>query len=205
MRRSVRYRVLIFCVLVTIGCSQRKKESSPPAQRPQEAANNAIGMLQKLVHEHNYKALGFQSVEEVQQAQLGQPIEVYNMGVEKLKGYQTGQDPNSLLTPSSETIYPVTVGGSVRTGLMIVHKEQGYESSRFGDADVVKRLAAYRQDPREFAVRIPGFNMYFVGRHVETRVMLVPIANDPRLSVQAGDAAPLEVIVDQLRPYVNLY
>jgi hypothetical protein len=47
--------------------------------------------------------------------------------------------------------------------------------------------------------------MYFVGRHVDARLVLVPIANDPRLSVQAGDAAPLEVIVDQLRPYVNLY
>jgi hypothetical protein len=205
MRRSVRCLVLTFCVLATAGCTERKKASSPSEQQPQEAANKAIGMLQKLVHEHNYKALGFQSIDEVQQAQLGQPIEVYNMGVEKLKVYRAGQDPNSLLTPSSETIYPVTVGGSVRTGLMIVHKEQGYESSRFGDADVVKRLAAYRQGPTEFAVRIPGFNMYFVGRHVNTRVVLVPIANDPRLSVQAGDAAPLEMIVDQLRPYVNLY
>ena len=47
--------------------------------------------------------------------------------------------------------------------------------------------------------------MYFIGRHVKAHVELVPIANDPRLKVQAGEAAPLEAVVDQLRPYVNAY
>jgi hypothetical protein len=44
-----------------------------------------------------------------------------------------------------------------------------------------------------------------VGRRVETRVVLVPIVSDPRLKVQAGEATPLEVVVDQLRPYVDAY
>ncbi len=47
--------------------------------------------------------------------------------------------------------------------------------------------------------------MYFVGRHVETRIVLMPIVSDPRLKVQAGEATPLEVVVDQLRPYVDSY
>jgi hypothetical protein len=188
-----------------IGCSRPKNESKLPAQQRQEAATSAISMLQKLVDGQNYKSLGFQSIDEVRQAQLGQPIEVYNISLEKLKSYQTGQDPKSLLTPSAETIYPVIVGGSVRTGVTIVRKEQGYESSSFGHADIVKRLAQYRRSAAEFAVRIPAFNMYFVGRHMETRVVLVPIVNNPQLKVQAGEAAPLEVVVDQLRPYANPY
>lgn len=205
MRRSMHYRILAFCVFLVVGCSHVKNESKPLAQQPQEAANNAMGTLQKLVNEHNYKNLGFQNIYEVKQAQLGQPLDVYIIGLEKLKEYQTGQDPSSLLTPSSETIYPVTVDGSVRTGVTIVHKEQGYESSSFGKADVVKRLAAYRQSPAEFAVRIPAFNLYFVGRHVAKRVVLVPIANNPRLKVQEGEATPLEAVMDQLRPYIESY
>jgi len=193
----------IFVLLLT-GCSHQKT-TKRPAQQPQEAATNALGELQRLVNEQNYKNLGFQSIEEVKRAQFGQPMSVYYLGLERMKAYQTGQDPNSLLTPSAETIYPVTVGGNVRTGVTIVHNEQGYESSSFGNAGIVQRLAGYRQGPGEFAVRIPAFNLYFVGRHVNTHVLLVPIANNPRLKAQAGEATPLEVVVDQLRPYVDSY
>lgn len=196
---------LAFCVILMIGCSRQKNEPKPPAQQPKEAATNAIVMLQKLVNDQNYKSLGFQSLDEVKQAQLGQPIEVYNLGLEKLKSYQTGQDLNSLLTPSAETIYPVTVEGSVRTGVTIARKEQGYEASSFGNADMVRRLAAYRQHAEEFAVRIPAFGMYFVGHRVEAHVVLVPIANNPRLKVQAGETTELEAVIDQLRPYVSSY
>lgn len=197
--------VLTFCVFLVMGCSQHKTPPKPPAQQPQEAATNALGVLQKLVNDQNYKSLGFQSLAEVKQAQLGQPMEVYNLGLDKLKSYQAGQDPNSLLTPSAETIYPVTVGGSVRSGVTIVHKEQGYEPSSFGNADIVRRLAQYRQNPSDLAIRIPAFNLYFIGRRVDTRVVVVPIVSDPRLKVREGEATPLEVVIDQLRLYVDAY
>ncbi|HTZ89987.1 MAG TPA: hypothetical protein VMA71_06590 [Alloacidobacterium sp.] len=197
--------VLTLCVFLVTGCSQEKSASKPLAQQPQTAAANAIGVLQKLVNEQNYKSLGFASLDEVKEARLGQPMEVYNIGVEKLKNYQSGQDPNSLLTTSEETIYPVTVDGIVRSGVTLVHKEQGFEPSSFGNAEIVKRLAGYRQTPDDFAVRIPALNLYFVGRYVETRIVVAPIVNDPRLKVRAGEAAPLEVVVDQLRPYADSY
>ena len=187
------------------GCSRYKDKANPAAQQPQEAAINAVSLLRKLVNEQNYKSLGFETVDEVKQARLGQPMEVYYLGLERMKSYQAGEDPNNLLTPSAELIYPVTVGGDVRTGVTIVHKEQGYESSSFGNADIVKRLAGYRRSAKEFAVRIPAFNLYFVGRPVNSHVLLVPIANNPRLKAQAGEATPLEVVVDQLRPYVDSY
>ncbi|QNI31501.1 hypothetical protein H7849_20865 [Alloacidobacterium dinghuense] len=205
MRRSVRSGAIAFCVLLVVGCSQQKNAVKPAAQVPQEAAAAAVGVLQKLVNEQNYKGLGFQTMDEVKQAQLGQPMDVFYLSLERMESYQAGEDLNSLLTSSAEMIYPVMVGGSVRTGVTIVQKGQGYESSSFGNADIVKRLAAYRSGPRDFAVRIPAFNLYFVGRQEETRVILVPIANNPRLKAQAGEATPLDVVFGQLRPYVDSY
>jgi hypothetical protein len=187
------------------GCSRHRDKINPAAQQPQDAATNAVSLLQKLVNEQNYKNLGFRTVDEVKFAQLGQPMEVYYLGLERMKSYQTGEDPNNLLTPSSELIYPVTVGGDVRTGVTIIHKEHGYESSSFGNADIVRRLTGYRQSAKEFAVHIPAFNLYFVGRPVNSHVLLVPIANNPRLKAQAGEATPIEAVVDQLRPYVDSY
>jgi hypothetical protein len=197
--------IFILGVLLMTGCSKHPSAPKPPAQQPQEAAQNAIGVLQKFVNEQNYKSLGFDSLDEVKRAQLAAPMQVYNIGLDKLKGYQAGQDPNTLLASSAETIYPVTVDGRVKTGVTIVHKEQGYEPASFGNADIVKRLASNRQNENEFAVRIPAFNMYFVGRRVEDRLVLVPIVNDPRLKVEAGQAVPIEVVLDQLKPYVNSY
>jgi hypothetical protein len=187
------------------GCSRHQNAPNAPAQQLQEAATNAISVLQKLINEQNYKSLGFESLDEVKQAQLGKPFRVYNIGLDKLKSYHAGQDPFSLLTQSSEIIYPVTVGGSVRTGIRIVHKEQGYEPSSFGNADIVKRLSNYRQAEDEFVVRVPAFNMYFVGRRMETRLVLVPIVNDPRLKVEMGQPISLEVLINQLRPYVDAH
>ena len=205
MRRGMRFGVLLFCVVLLAGCSQHKSKANSAAQQPQEAATNAVSLLRKLVNEQNYKSLGFKTVDEVRRAQLGEPMEVYYLGLERMKSFQAGDDAKGLLTPSLEMIYPVTVGGDVRTGVTIVHKEQGYESSSFGNAEIVKRLAGYRQSAKEFAVHIPAFNLYFVGRPVNSHVLLVPIANNPRLKAQAGEATPLEVVVDQLRPYVDSY
>lgn len=196
--------VLLLGICLLTGCS-RSHRAVAPAQQPQEAAASAIAMLRNLVNDQNYKGLGFQSVDEVKQAQLGQPIEVYNIGLEGLAGYQAGQDPNTLLTRSAETIYPVTINGSVRTGVTIIHKEQGYESSSFGNADIVKRLVEYRQSSGDFAVHIPAFNMYFLARRAGPRVMLAPVASNPRLKAQAGEATPLEAVVEQLRPYAESY
>jgi hypothetical protein len=197
--------ILVLGVFLVTGCSKHTSQPPPPAQQPQQAAENAIGVLQKLVNEQNYKSLGFDSLDEVKRAQLAMPMRVYNIGLDKLKGYQAGQDPNTLLAASPETIYPVTVDGQVRTGVTIVHKEQGYEPSSFGNADIVKRLAENRHNEGEFAVRVPAFNMYFVGRRVEDRLVLVPIVNDPRLKVEQGQAVPIEVVLDQLKPYVDAY
>lgn len=204
MRCATPYLVLTWCVLLTAGCS-RQNQPQPPAQQPQEAAINAIAMLRDLVNEQNYKGLGFQSVDEVKLAQLGQPMEVFNIGLESLKAYKASQNPSTLLALSAETIYPVTVSGNVRTGVTIVHKEQGYESSSFGNADIVKRLVAYRQSAGDFAVHVPAFNLYFLGRRIDSRVVLAPIANNPRLKAQAGEITPLETVIEQLRPYAESY
>src|SRR5262249_27364332 len=132
-----RHMIIAALLLFVMGCSQRETPK-PPSAQPQEAAANALTVLQKLVTDQNYRALGFESADEVKEAQLGQPLAVYYVGLEKLKAYREGTDVNSLLAPYAETIYPVTVRGNVRSSVTIVHKDAGYEPASFGNADVVK-------------------------------------------------------------------
>lgn len=196
------FMICIFLLaLVMVGC-QSEGTPKPPAAQPQEAASNAIAVFQKLVTAENYRSFGFESADEVKEAQVGQPLSVSTIGLDKLKGAQAGAEPNNLLTDSPETIYPVTVRGNVRSGLTIVHKAAGYEPASFGNADIVKAISRYRRE-NDFVVRVPAFNMYYVARRVENQLILVPIVDDPRLKVKAGEAVPLQRLLVELRPLVD--
>ncbi len=200
---------VITCIflLMIVGC-QSEGTPKPPAAQPQEAASNAIGVLQKLVTDQNYRSFGFESADEVKEAQLGQPLPISTIGLDKLKSAQSGAEPNSLLTTSPETIYPVTVRGNVRSGVTVVHKGAGYEPASFGNAEIVKALSRYRQKEaagNEFVVRVPAFNMYYLARRVENQLILVPIVDDPRLKVKAGESVPLQRLLEELRPLADVY
>ena len=192
-------------LLPPVSCSRHQKHA-PHAQfqQPQQAASAALGTLGSIVNEQNYRSLGFESLGEVGSAQLGAPIPVYSLSLDQLKNFHAGQDAGGLLNPVVETIYPISVGGSVRTGVTITPSGEGYVASSFGHAEIVRRIARYRMD-QDAAVKIPAFNMYFVAHRSVAQILLTPIADNPRLKVKAGEAAPFETVVEQLRPYVESY
>jgi hypothetical protein len=190
-----------------IGCSQQAPPKAPVPEAG-KAASDAIGVLQKLVTEQNFKSMGFDSLDEVKSAQLGQPMSVSVIGLDKLKSASAGAEASSLLTPSPETIYPVTVGGAVRSSITIIHKPEGYAPASFGNAEIVKSLSRLRQSEtgqNEFVLRIPAFNMYFLARRVENQVVAVPIVDDPRLKIKAGEQVPLTRLLEGLRVLANEY
>lgn len=196
--------LIVAGLLLLMGCSQENAPKSPVPE-PEKAASDAVGILQKLVTDQNYKSFGFDSADEVKSAQLGQPLPVSVIGLDKLKNAQAGVAPDSLLTQSPETIYPVTVRGAVRSSVTIIHKAEGYAPASFGNAEIVKGLSRFRQAGNEFVLRIPAFNMYFLARRVENQVVLVPILDDPRMKVKAGEAVPLPRLLELLRPLANEY
>ncbi len=206
--RSKHWIFILGALILVAGCAQKRSTSAPPpVGDAQQAASNAITTLQKLVTEQNYKSLGFSSMDEVKSAALAAPLPMFNIGLDRLKSYQAGQDVNALLTASSETIYPVTVGGQVRSSVTVVKKESGYTTAGFGNAEIVKSLSRYRSDnmPNAFAVRVPALSLYFLGNRIENRLMLTPIAEDNRLPFRAGVAVPAEEVIKAIVPLAQAY
>jgi hypothetical protein len=201
---------LLICglLLSMVGCQKSAEAPKPPSSQPQEAATAAIGVLQKLVNDQNYRGLGFDSLDQVKQAQLGPPFAVFDIGLDQLKAYKPGTDPNTLLTPSTKAIYPVTVDGQVKSSVAVSHQESGYKASSFGNAEIVKSLSRYRQTQTgsgDFVVRVPALNMYYLGRRVENRLLLIAIIDDPRLKLKPGEALSAETVLEQLAPLANAY
>jgi hypothetical protein len=205
-----RHSILFITATLTLasGCAQKRGENAPaPVSDVQQAASNALVTLQKLVTEQNYKTLGFSSLDEVKTAALAAPFPLFNIGLDRLKTYQAGQDSNGLLTPSSETIYPVTAGGQVRSSVTVVKKETGYTTAGFGNAEIVKGLSQYRSEnvANAFAVRVPALSLYFLGNRIENRLMLTPVATDARLPFRAGVAVPAEEVLKVIVPLAQAY
>lgn len=200
--------LILMCglLLLTAACQKSNEPPKPPAAQPQEAATTAIGVLQKMVTESNFRSMGFDSADQVKQAQLGSPYAIYDVNLEQLKGYKTGSDANALLTQSSRTLYPVTVNGEVKSSVTINHKETGYQASSFGNAAIIKALSRYRQGTDgDFVVRVPAFNMYYLGRRAEKQLLLIPIIDDPRLKLKPGEPVKAETVIDQLVSLANSY
>jgi hypothetical protein len=194
-------------LFLLVGCSE-KSQPKPPAPQLQDAATAALGVLEKLVTDQNFRSLGFESADEVKNAQLGQPLQVFNIGLDKLKSAAHNADAASLLTQSPETIYPVTVQGAVRSSVTIVRKQEGYAPSSFGNAEIIKALSRFRRPENgqnEFVLRIPAFNMYFLARRVENQTIVVPVLDDPRIKMKTGEAVPLSSVLETLRSIANEY
>jgi hypothetical protein len=195
--------------LLILTAATRTEAPRPLAAQPEEAAVLAIHVLRKLVDTENFKMLGFETLEEVNQAKLGPPLAVFNIGLEQLKGYKSGQDVASLLTKTSESVYPVLVNDQVRSSVTIVRREGGYEPSSFGNADVVKRLMMALRKTESgtaaFIVRVPALNVYFLGSGAGGEIRLAPIIDDPRIELRAGEARPAGAILNQLVPLALAY
>jgi hypothetical protein len=56
----------------------------------------------------NFKAMGFESADDLAGAALAEPLPVFMVELESLRGYQAGSDANKLLKPIDIVIYPLT-------------------------------------------------------------------------------------------------
>ncbi len=206
-KQMIRATLGLSSLLIMSACSKGGESAAAPVAVSQEAASNALVTLQALVTEKNYQAMGFTSVDEVKRAALAAPLPVFEIGLDWLKGYQLGQDPNALLSPTTEAIYPVTVDGQPRSSVTVVKKESGYTASSFGKADIAKGLAQYRgrDVAGTFAVYIPIFSLYLVGSRVENRLMFTPVVPSTRVPVRVGVPVVAEEILKELLPLVKTY
>ena len=84
------------------------------------------------------KTLGFQSPGEAASASLANPLPMFMVGLNDLRTYRVGDDPRPLLKDEGSVLYPVSVGGDVRSA-MVVRKVNGeWKATQFGRANLAR-------------------------------------------------------------------
>ena len=208
-------RTLVFVILMGLPmtpCFAEKPagiDLATVAQESQAAAKASLATFNQLLTEENAQRMGFANPSEAGQSQLGAPLSDFLVGLDALREYQPGKDPMSLLKPTGQVVYPVKVGETVRSSVILKKQGNEWKAVSFGSPMLSKavhgtsetvakrdRLAASEL----FQVRIPAFNLVFVGQVSSGKLMLTSIADADRYGLKAGATQAAADIFARLKP-----
>jgi len=215
LRKRTALLILVVLVLLVIivggaylllGREKEPAKEPPGRDTPQQAAEEALKTLEKLITQENYEAMGFASPDEVSRAQLGLPLPVYRVQLDQLREYSPGEtDPKTLLVDVKRTLYPVTVDGEVRSSVAVEGPQGAWRGTDFGGPALIKALSQYRQSESDFVVHIGFVGLYFVAQQNEDGLWLTPLLDDPTLGFVAGEPLAAEEVFRALLPIAREY
>jgi hypothetical protein len=178
----------------------------------QEIAIRSLDTLQKLT-KANSKAMGFKSADEAAKSKIGDGLAVFVIGLDDLRKYTPGTDPNKLLVAADQVIYPVMVNDQPRSFVTVEKTREKWEATSFGGSNLIKAIidarsavvAAGAPADNLFVARVPGLNRYLIGFRTGDKLMLAPIMDDASLKFSAGKAQPGEEVLAALVPAAQRY
>ncbi len=179
--------VLIAAMVCLLGACQTARTEPPPHTRPGTAAKEGLATLKHVVNASNYVALGFTSPEEVRQATLGEPMQIFGVRLDALSKFTGQASPDTLLVDTRRSLFPVSVGERVATSIFVTHAKDGWRANELGNAAVAQLVSRYRHGPTDFIVHVPALKAWFVADRVEGTLILTPVMDDPRTGFKAGE------------------
>jgi hypothetical protein len=194
MRRASTFAAILALVFLA-ACAQKEPARPPQSASSGEAASSGLATLRKLVNANNYRSMGFESQDEVNSGSLGDPLHVFLVRLDLLRQFQPGGDPEKLLSDIGEELYPVLVNGAPRSAVVVEKQSEQWSPVSYGGTNLVKALAQRRAGnsamvraaaPTYFEVHVAALNMYFLGYRQETKLMLIPLVDDPKYKFVAG-------------------
>jgi hypothetical protein len=195
--------------------AQRPRLSAEALTASHPVAREALTQLPPLVNDETYRQLGFDSPDEVKQAQLGTPIHIFMVRLDKLKTFGAREKADGLLSETNEVLYPVEVSGRIRTGLKMRMVDGAWRLSSFGASAKTQALGAASKrafalskvkPSEQVAVSVPALQLYFMGYHdARGDLMLVPAADDARYKLKAGQAESAQRVFARLAPFAKRY
>ncbi len=206
--------ILICFISVMVVSQTSAQEAFVKIEEIKPAASKALDTFGSIITEQNYRRMGFKSVEEVRTAQLGVPFQEYMVRLDQLQKYESGVDPDRLLSGGQIVYFPVNVQNETRSSIMMVKEKEQWKAYSYGSANLVKLLTGFRSRMERstdmsissfFAVRIPALNLYFVGYHENRQLMLTPILDNAEYKFKSGIPISGEEVFRTLLPVAKAH
>jgi hypothetical protein len=179
------------------------------AQESAAAARQSLPTLAELAKGDNAARMGFAAPGDAEKSELAAPLSDFIVGLDDLSSWQSGTDPMSLLRPTGLVVYPVTTGGAVRSSVTLKKQDSAWQAVAFGAPAQSQAVAGARTsvadkakvaENKTFQVRIPAYNLVFVGYVDNGRLMLTPIIDTQRYGLSAGVAVAADQVFARIKP-----
>lgn len=188
-----------------------QEEGSPEIPRPtaedlrasREAASEALEVVAVLA-DPLLEKLGLEAAGARGGATLGEPIPVFNLNLDHLKGLGQGQDPRTLLTRSDEMFYPIAVDGEVVSSVTVVQDGGGWEMTGIGQSHLTAKLIKIQRaleltGEHVAAVDVPAlYQMFLVNASTEVPVF-IPVYDVPVMELAAMQTIGGGELFDKLK------
>lgn len=134
--------------------------------------------LKSLINPANSKLLGFDTPDDAIVAQIGKPIHIYSIGLNKIRSYKPGDLVLPLISKLESRIYPLSVSNKVRSSL-VVSRVKGTETlttTAYGLVKLITLVMRYKKADSDFVVWLPALNLHFLGDRPDENLKLIPLA-----------------------------
>lgn len=168
-----------------------------------DAAMQGLQLLRMIASQDRFKqqpvfrAYGFDSPEQASDLDLDRSLRVMLVPDDQLRDFKPGTDPNSLLVPLHEVLFPVIGLGAVRISMSVTFSQTDnrWKATGWGKPKLTRALVQLKQysaSQTSFLVRIPAVNLHLLGDHVQGQLFLTPIFDNPRYGFSAGQSLEAE-------------
>jgi|HubBroStandDraft_6_1064221.scaffolds.fasta_scaffold276912_2 hypothetical protein len=182
--RTIAIALLGSLLLALAGCSSGSGDSRKTAPEVVSAAQASLATLHQL-----------RSADRTTGGVLGEGLLMYMIRLDSLRAYRSGDDPKSLLNETGRIMYPVTVGGEVRSSVTMEKRAGVWQPAAFGYANLARMVHTTRQQvvdatqtPLESVVYVeaPAVGARFVGHEAGSTLILTPIHDIAGTTLTAG-------------------
>jgi hypothetical protein len=178
--------LITIIALLMMGAAAMGAEKLPGGLEP--GALKSLSVFKSLVTtRNNFREMGFESLAELDRMALGVPMEVFQVRLDQLQGYQGGMAAETLLVDSKHYLYPVLVDTNTRSSLTISEVQGDWTAVSFGSPKLIRMLTSARAGISSsagvplssvFLVEIPALNLYLVGYKAGTTTMVAQVMPD---------------------------
>jgi hypothetical protein len=208
--------IIILFLIAVPGCRNAREGAPPTFADAKTAAEQSLPTFRKLITEDNYyKDLGFDSMKEAAgvQLDLGAPLAIFFVRLDRLREYQPGSDSNTLLSDSTRVYYPVVIKEQPRAAIIVEMTDGKWKVASMGSAGMAKQISDVQKKAAtpsggvsepDIIVQVPALGIYFIGRRgADKRLMLIPLANDPRYKLEGAVEQPADGVFARLVPFAK--
>lgn len=211
--KHIRLIIFYLSLVLLLGITTSMNAQDPDEKDQDNEAKKSQEMLKKTPA----KLLALLDLTQAEAAKTtrGKKLKVFEIGLDKLKTFKTGDNPKKILVDMKESVYPIYVGSKLKTAISIRKGKEGgkWQNASIGGGEIhfiepsrVKHSKANRISlSAYFVVRVPAMYLSFLGYHHKGKLYIIPTHEHPDVKLVLNKGTLAENIYVKLKPLVDKF